>query len=89
MEELNLLSFILPSIIAPTPFTDKEKLGMNPLLFILADNDSKQPDNLEVVTLVMECIVLLCQKRTIREYITKTESITNLAKFELPRKYNF
>ncbi len=74
MEELKILSYILPPLITPTPFTDKEKDGMNPLLFILAENPSRKPDeDIDILVMLMECIVLLCQTRVIRQLLRNSK----------------
>ena len=53
---------------APTPFTEQEKKGMDPLVWMQAEDPNRRPDhNLDVVKMLLECIVLLCQRRVIRQ----------------------
>lgn len=43
---------------------------MDPLLWLQAENPSKQPDNdRDCVKMLLECIVLLCQTRSTRQFL--------------------
>lgn len=69
---MQILLHILPPLIAPTPFTEKEKVGLNPLLAALAEDESKRPDeDINIVIMLMECVVLLCQTRIIRNILRR------------------
>ena len=73
-EELKILSFIIPPLVAPTPFTEKEKIGMSPLIFMLAENESRKPDeDTAILEMLLECVVLLCQTRFIRNILRKNK----------------
>ncbi|KAJ1414788.1 hypothetical protein B484DRAFT_164038 [Ochromonadaceae sp. CCMP2298] len=62
---------VLP-LITPTPFTDVEKKGMNPILWMQAERPEKivEPDH-DLLTLLLECVQLLCQRRGLREELRK------------------
>ena len=47
---------------------------MNPLIFILAENEDRKPDeDSTVLEMLLECIVLLCQTRFIRNILRKSK----------------
>jgi len=72
VDELQILLYILPPLIAPTPFTEREKTGMNTQIAALAEDESKRPDSdINIVIMLMECVVLLCQTRVIRNILRK------------------
>ena len=68
VEELKILTYLLPLLITNTPFTAKEKIGLVPLFAIMAENSDQKPDSdILCLTMIMEIIVLLCQTRIIRQ----------------------
>eukprot|EP01031_Cornospumella_fuschlensis_P027318 gene27318-32999_t len=70
--ELDVLSAICLPLVVPTPFSDKDKEGMDPVLWLAAENsDRKAEPDLEVMKLLLECLVLLCQKRYMRNELRK------------------
>lgn len=72
LHEVNVLSFIMLPIVVATPFTEREKIGMDPMLWINAENIHKKWEpNTDILIMLLECIVLLCQKRGMREVLRK------------------
>lgn len=68
VKEVKILPTLLLPLVAPTPFTEQEKKGMDPLVWMQAEDPNRRPDpNLDVVKMLLECIVLLCQRRVIRQ----------------------
>jgi hypothetical protein len=55
-------------LIVSTPFTEKEKVGMDPILWMQAECEDLivNPD-IDTAKLFYDCIVLLCQKKQIRQ----------------------
>lgn len=50
----------------------KDKEGMDPVLWLAAENpDKKLEPDLEVMKLLLDCLVLLCQKRYLRKELRK------------------
>jgi hypothetical protein len=79
--ELKGLTALLFPLVTKVPFTDKEKLGMDPILWMQGDKKEFEPEN-DIRLLLVECIHLLCQKRTIRDELRKRKAyavIKNLA----------
>lgn len=72
LHEVGALPFLMLPIVVATPFTDLEKIGMDPILWLNAENSSKkwEPET-DILTMLLECVVLLCQKRGIREELRK------------------
>lgn len=72
VHEIQILSTILMPLVVATPFTEKEKVGMDPLIWAAAENPDKKSDtDVHTVRLLLESIVLLCQKRGVREELRK------------------
>jgi hypothetical protein len=68
VQEVKILPALLLPLVAPTPFTEQEKKGMDPLIWLQAEDLGKRPDpDLDVVKMLLECLVLLCQRRVIRQ----------------------
>ena len=66
-----LLALLLPITVA-TPFTEQERKGMNPLLWMAAeDPDKTYESDVTIRVLLLECLLLLCQTRGIREELRK------------------
>jgi hypothetical protein len=72
INELNILPIILRPLIVNTPFTEKEKVGMEESLALMADNPETKPNaDIEIIKMLLDCIMLLCQKRWTREHLRK------------------
>lgn len=68
VDEINILFYLLLPLITPTPFSEREKKGMDERLVQEAENPLKVVEkDLEVMKLLLECVLLLCQKRVMRE----------------------
>jgi hypothetical protein len=73
MFDMNILTPLLLPLIVNTPFTEKEMDGMDPILWMHAevvDTDKEKIDK-EVTKLLLECIILLCQTKLIRQELRK------------------
>lgn len=74
LHELGALPFIMLPIVVSTPFTDMEKIGMDPILWLNAEDALKKWEpEIDILTMLLECIILLCQKRGIREELRKKQ----------------
>ena len=74
VHEVRVLPFIMLPIIVATPFTDMEKNGMDPILWLNAENPAKKWESeVDILMMLLECIILLCQKRGIREELRKRQ----------------
>jgi len=72
LHEVKILSAVLLPLIAPTPFTESEKKGMDPLLWMQAEDPDKRPDGDKIIVkMLLENLLLLCQKRASREELRK------------------
>lgn len=72
IHEVRVLPYIMLPIIVATPFTDMEKDGMDPLLWLNAENPAKKWESeMDILIMLLECVILLCQKRGIREELRK------------------
>lgn len=70
LQETETLTTILLPLLVNTPFTEAEELGMDPKLQKPADDKQPEPD-IGIVLMLLECILLLCQRRIIREMLRK------------------
>lgn len=70
--EIRVLTPLLLPLIYNCPFTEKEREGMDPILWMKAEDVEKtlEPD-LEIMKMALESIILLCQKRGMREELRK------------------
>ena len=60
VHEVRVLPFIMLPIIVATPFTDMEKNGMDPILWLNAENPAKKWESeVDILTMLLECIILL------------------------------
>ena len=74
VNEYNLLTPLLLLLVAPTPFTEMEKKGMDVVLCMEAENPKKAPEkSIEILKMLLESLVLLCQTRGIREQLRKAK----------------
>lgn len=65
---MNILSSLLLPLVVATPFTEREKEGMDPLLWIQAENPLRQCEpEVDIIKMLMEGLILLCQTRRIRQ----------------------
>jgi hypothetical protein len=70
--EAKILTSLLLPLVDANPFTDKDKEGMDPVLWMqAADPDKKLEPDLEIMKMLLECIILLCQRRGVREELRK------------------
>ena len=66
--ESELLTTLLTPLVAATPFTDQEKVGMDITLWMMADDPDKQYESdVDTRKMLLESLLLLCQTRTVRE----------------------
>ena len=70
--EVKALSTLLVPLVVATPFTEEEKVGMDPTLWMMAEDDKKvhEPHG-DILLMLVECVVLLCQKRQNRDELRK------------------
>jgi hypothetical protein len=75
VNEVDIVTHLLLPLVVPTPFEEKEKVGMSPVLWLAAMNPAKkhEPDT-DIIVMLLECIVLLCQKRMMREELRKRKA---------------
>ncbi len=67
-----MLPYILMPLVVATPFTEQEKLGMDPTLWMQAENTKKKSEpEPDIAKMLLECIILLCQRRGIREELRR------------------
>ena len=72
LHEVKVLTPLMLPLVAPTPFTEEEKKGMDPQLWMLAEDPTRRPDaNTAVLKMLLECLLLLCQRRAGREELRK------------------
>ena len=70
--EVKVLTALLTPLVAPTPFTEDEKKGMDPRLWMQAEDPDKRPDaDKAVLKMLLESLLLLCQRRGMREELRK------------------
>jgi hypothetical protein len=70
--EVKCLTSMLLPLIVNTPFTEIEKKGMDIVLWIQAENSLKKKDiENSIIKMLLECIILLCQTRSIRDQMRK------------------
>jgi Domain of unknown function (DUF383)/Domain of unknown function (DUF384) len=74
LHEVGALPFIMMPIVVSTPFTDMEKIGMDPILWLNAEDPLKKWEpEIDILIMLLECIILLCLKRGIREELRKRQ----------------
>ena len=68
LHEAKILPHILYPLVVATPFEDKDKEGMDPRIWMAAEDKNKkyEPD-VGVRKMLLECLVLLCQKKPQRD----------------------
>jgi hypothetical protein len=72
LNEVKVLTPLLIPLTVPTPFTDQDREGMDPTIWLQAQNPDKKFENdIEIMKMLLECIVLLCQRRGMREELRK------------------
>lgn len=70
--EAKVLSAILLPIVTPTPFTEAEKKGMDPLVWMQAESPDTRPEpDLGLAKMLLECLLLLCQRRGLRQELRR------------------
>ena len=74
VHELKILTPLVIPLIVNTPFTDDEKNGMDPLIWMNAESSDKKKDSDDdIIKMLLECLILLCQKRAMRDFIRKSK----------------
>lgn len=74
LHEVGALPFMMLPIVVSTPLTDMEKIGMDPILWLNAEDPLKKWEpEVDILTMLLECIILLCQKRGIRDELRKKQ----------------
>lgn len=70
--EVKVLSAILLPIVTPTPYTEAEKKGMDPLVWMQAESPDTRPEpDLGMAKMLLECLLLLCQRRGLRQELRR------------------
>ena len=72
LHEAKILPYILHPLGGATPFDEKDRDGMDPRLWLAAEDKNKkyEPD-VGVRKMLLECIILLCQKKPQRDILRK------------------
>eukprot|EP01034_Spumella_vulgaris_P026921 gene26921-33570_t len=72
VHEVKALNHLLMPLVHPTPFTEKEKEGMDVLLWMAAESPNKTVETeRDILKMMLECVILLCQRRGVREVLRK------------------
>lgn len=72
LHEIDVVPYIMLPMVVATPLTEMEKKGMEPKLWISAENPAKKWEpEVDILMMLLECVILLCQKRGIREQLRK------------------
>lgn len=73
LHEIKLMNYILPPLVThESPFNEKEKAKLDPLIWMLADNpDKKLEPDIDIVMMLVECVLLCCQRRVLRDELRK------------------
>lgn len=70
--EIRVLTPLLLPLVCNNPFTEKEREGMEPILWMKSEDvDKTLEPELDIMKMLLECIILLCQKRGMREELRK------------------
>lgn len=84
INELNVLVPLCLPLVGNVPFSDKDKEGMDPSLWLAAENPSKTMEpELDIMKMFVECLVLLCQKRVSRSELRKRKVYPVLRNLDL------
>lgn len=72
LHEAKILPHVLYPLVVATPFDDEDKEGMDPRIWMAAEDKNKkyEPD-VGVRKMLLECLVLLCQKKPQRDDLRK------------------
>lgn len=69
---MKVVTPLLVPLVVNTPFSDREREGMDPILWMKSDDpDKKHESEKDIMKMLLECIILLCQKRGVREELRK------------------
>lgn len=72
LHEVKVLTPLLMPCVVAAPFSDEEKTGMDPLLWMAAaDPKKKHEPEVDILKMCVESLVLLCQHRNSREELRK------------------
>ena len=70
--EAKIMTPLLYPLVAPISFTAKERDNMDPLLWMSAENTTKKVEpNKALMHMMLDCILLLCARRGIREELRR------------------
>jgi len=70
--DLGVVDHIVLPLVVYMPFSEQDKKGMSPLLWMQASNPNKSSEpELDILVMLLECVVLLCQRRGVREELRK------------------
>mmetsp|Transcript_9046 Transcript_9046/g.13594 ORF Transcript_9046/g.13594 Transcript_9046/m.13594 type:complete len:383 (-) Transcript_9046:52-1200(-) len=73
IEEVNVVTPLLLPLVVNTPFTEQEKQGMDPILWMQGEEKIVEPE-LDIQKMLLECIILLCQKRAMRDILRQKKA---------------
>jgi len=72
LNELKITTTLLIPCVVATPMTDAEKEGMDPVLWMAAADPKKTHEpKIDILIMILECIILLCQARAGRDTLRK------------------
>lgn len=64
---------LLPIVLGKRSFKEDEKVGMDPVLWMQPGDKVPEPQK-DILKMLLECILLLCQTRAIREELRKCKA---------------
>ncbi len=87
MNELKALTLILLPLSSPLTLTDSEREGMDPLLWMKSESLVESNGAIKIVDIdnhkmLLECVLLLCQTRSAREYLRKSKAYPIIRNFD-------
>lgn len=87
MNELKALTLILLPLSSPLTLTDIEREGMDPLLWmksvsLVESNGTVKIVDIDNHKMLLECVLLLCQTRSAREYLRKSKAYPIIRNFD-------
>ena len=72
LNELKVTTSLLYPCVVATPITDEEKMGMDPVLWMAASDSKKTYEpKLDILLMILESFILLCQVRAGRDTLRK------------------
>ena len=80
--EKNILTAILLPLVVNTPFTEEEKKGMDAKIWMAATlPDRKAEDDEDCLLMLLESLLMLCQRRLIREELRRRQAYPVIRNF--------